>query len=736
MTTLTSTSNTLTVNKESSGVDWVEVIEKMNSTPGTPRQEAKQELITAESTSAAPTTMALTKKEGGVQMPTSTKATMRIVPQSPVEEQNTVAEIDIRPMTPLDISGELKGEEKNAESTSSTTEIVVVEELREEGIEKEESGEGVDIPNSMVNIPEDQNINDIKTSAIDTSSDITKEETNPVSALPSPTDATKSTSDIVVETLPIGSTDSTSNTVQENEDMHPLVLQVEEEKSSSPQEEKKTVEVMEDSSSNLPVDISDKTMQDEAISTNSAPTSSATILDEKKEDATYEEPSTTSQATAEEQSKMDSVSEVKPDVVNITATPVKVEETTSQPIAVEQSKVGNEKEAKPNAASTTEKPVEVEETTVAPVPVLANEKSTSGNSPTEKHAGDQKDTSNTPDALVPVSVDDSQPPNQPKALSEESTNLKPPTSVVSNSKQEFGTEDKKGLHLFTKLKRKLSTNHMKDFKEDMTPTTALSFLPSPTTAASSPNSSIDEPMHIELVNSISKSPTTASPREGKKSDGLFRTLRAALSFSGRRSSKSPTVIKTGSTPVPSPTAARARTWDRKSPLKPSSTTAIKSPIRPSTAQAVLKSSEKVHTITKPIAKSPLSPKTSKQAQISIPKPRPSVRRPGHNSPAIRATLRQNQTWSPPGSKPVLASNPNAKLYTIWPRYPVVRAQMDEVQAMLEGFLPNDSDAIDKEFASGRDVNGEEVVNFWKAPLTVEQAEVVKAIQFVSLICCV
>lgn len=56
--------------------------------------------------------------------------------------------------------------------------------------------------------------------------------------------------------------------------------------------------------------------------------------------------------------------------------------------------------------------------------------------------------------------------------------------------------------------------------------------------------------------------------------------------------------------------------------------------------------------------------------------------------------------------------------------------------MLEGFLPNDSDAIDKEFASGRDVNGEEVVNFWKAPLTVEQAEVVKAIQFVSLICCV
>lgn len=58
-------------------------------------------------------------------------------------------------------------------------------------------------------------------------------------------------------------------------------------------------------------------------------------------------------------------------------------------------------------------------------------------------------------------------------------------------------------------------------------------------------------------------------------------------------------------------------------------------------------------------------------------------------------------------------------------------QTDEVQAVLEGFLPNDLDAIEKECAPGRDANVDESINFWKAPLTGEQAEVVKALQFVS-----
>jgi hypothetical protein len=67
------------------------------------------------------------------------------------------------------------------------------------------------------------------------------------------------------------------------------------------------------------------------------------------------------------------------------------------------------------------------------------------------------------------------------------------------------------------------------------------------------------------------------------------------------------------------------------------------------------------------------------------------------------------------------------MYTVWPRYPIVDAQLLEVQKMLEGFLPNDKSAIE----TSREPDSQVVIHYWKAPLTSEQADLVKESSFVS-----
>ena len=85
-------------------------------------------------------------------------------------------------------------------------------------------------------------------------------------------------------------------------------------------------------------------------------------------------------------------------------------------------------------------------------------------------------------------------------------------------------------------------------------------------------------------------------------------------------------------------------------------------------------------------------------------------------------LKSASTWSPESLGPVLSSNPAAKMYTIWPKYPIIDTQIAEVQELLEGLLANDKKAIE----TSREPGSQLVVHYWKAPLTAEQAEVLKA----------
>lgn len=85
-------------------------------------------------------------------------------------------------------------------------------------------------------------------------------------------------------------------------------------------------------------------------------------------------------------------------------------------------------------------------------------------------------------------------------------------------------------------------------------------------------------------------------------------------------------------------------------------------------------------------------------------------------------LKSASTWSPESNGPVLSSNPSAKLYTVWPKYPIIDTQIAEVQELLEGLLANDKKAIE----TSKEAGSQLVVHYWKAPLTAEQAEIVKA----------
>jgi hypothetical protein len=76
---------------------------------------------------------------------------------------------------------------------------------------------------------------------------------------------------------------------------------------------------------------------------------------------------------------------------------------------------------------------------------------------------------------------------------------------------------------------------------------------------------------------------------------------------------------------------------------------------------------------------------------------------------------------------VLSTNPNAKLYTVWPKYPIIDTQIKEVQELLEGLLASDKKAIE----TSREPGSQLVVHYWKAPLTAEQAEVVKSNKMVG-----
>jgi len=93
-----------------------------------------------------------------------------------------------------------------------------------------------------------------------------------------------------------------------------------------------------------------------------------------------------------------------------------------------------------------------------------------------------------------------------------------------------------------------------------------------------------------------------------------------------------------------------------------------------------------------------------------------------------APLRTASTWSPASTNPVLVSNPDAKLYTVWPKYPIIDSQIAEVQELLEGLLPNDKKAIE----TSREPGSQFVIHYWKAPLTAQQAEVVQANKLVSV----
>ena len=679
---MATTSQTLTVeitgDATTSGpprdVNWDSVVEKMNSTPGTPREEAKELHIPAEAITAptSPSSPASVVQEGeNAQKPV--KSTLRMVPKSP-EDEVEIPSVQ-QQMSPLDISA---GKENPAQSPPIQTSVV-------EPIEEFKSSESqiVDTLKANDRIP-----------VADGNSHVDETPRTELPLLDSATDENKTGESLNLMTPP------TDNTGEKDQSLKPLPVEDKGTRVDVPEEEKeKVVEVTENTTSIA----SDNILEEDKKEETSPETTTMIPLKNDLEEGKKEE------------EKKDDTEESKPE------------------ISIGEEKVGEDNEAK--------RPLDTETT---PTP----------SSPQDQHQEPQPQTQADEKISVAdqaLAIDDSSL-NHPKERKGEDLKIvtdgvpHPETSsAVSRPNLDNGSNDnKKSLQLLTKLKRKLSTKNMRAIKtEDVPPTPTRSSSPAitPTTATttatpltaltafSSTGSSTDAPKHIE-----SQKPKP-SPKSPKKIDTIFKSIRAAMSFS--RSPRSPTVNKTatGPPPAPTPITTRSRTWDRSSKVSSPMTMKPpgKLPERPSTAKAALKSYEKPRVANKSSEKSPLSPTADKKfpsdkpTQTSLPRTKPSVRRSDYYvSPMVNTPLRSANTWSPATPSPVLPSNPNAKLYTIWPRYPVVQEQIDEIQAVLDGFLMDEKKAIEKGYAPG---GGQ--VNFWKAPLTSEQSEVVKGNKFVS-----
>lgn len=677
---MTTTSKTLTVDTAlvdgtgSLDVNWDSVIEKMNSTPGTPKEEKE---ITAESTTEHP----IQTKEKVENAQESAKSTIRLIPKSPVQKEEVVE--DSTTMSPLDISK--GGDQKNLETTPTQT----VE--------------------SQSEIPKGENKDtEVSTNqTMDSKSQISEEKNNDAEVLPTEPSLNSAKEEVKeADTLPIQTVESpVGSTEQEKRDTQVLSTETTNSKSDIPEEENKVTEVTEtteDTTSNS-LQNSSKAEQKE-IEPTSDPVSNG-VEEVKKDDVAVA-------VSSETTSSPDIAKEVKDaDVKKDLEVPAGSDTISSPNNDVKEGEQSSEKKDMD----------EKKDLTVPP----SSEPTTSPNNDSKdgEKAGEKKvvellekiDTTQTPTA--PEEKKDA----EQKKDGAEPADAETKSTISSSPKEEKVTEEKKGLQLLTKLKRKLSTKNMKEERQD--PPEPLP-KPKPVVSSASP---VEGPEHIELVKSKTKSPPT-SPREGKKMDILFKSIRAAMKFSSGKSPKSsPTASRFGQTPLNSPISPMSKTFSKtsskaaspvaKTPTKTTEkTTERPSTARPPTAKVAAKSTEK----------SAPKPAEKKITEKSAPKPQPSVRRPGHNSPAIKATLKPAQTWSPSSSNPILASNPSAKLYTIWPRYPVVEAQTDEVQAVLEGFLLGDKGAIEK---SGERVGG--AVSFWKAPLTAEQAAVVQENKFVS-----
>lgn len=297
-------------------------------------------------------------------------------------------------------------------------------------------------------------------------------------------------------------------------------------------------------------------------------------------------------------------------------------------------------------------------------------------------------------------------PSQPVALSSAVTSKDDeiPTTTKDaaaiNEPAPKQVTKKKSLGMFGTLRR-LSAANLKPEKNDHTEP-----VPKPVAPASLPITKVP----AEHVESKKKSPP-ASTVENKKTGGLLRSIRAAIRFSSKSTPKPPSVAPPKS---PSSQTSPVSSVNGRQVTEKASKSALKSVPKPTPAP-----------VAKTTARQSLKPVSKQPSQRSPSKP---VRQSSilqHKSPVV---LRPAATWSPPGTNPVLSSNPSAKLYTVWPRYPIIDAQIAEVQKMLEDLLLDDKKAIE----TSREPGTQLVIHFWKAPLTPDQAEVVKSNSNVSV----